>query len=29
MELPNSESSKRYVHVTQSSQERHVHMTEW
>ena len=27
MELRNSESSERYVHVTQSSHERHVHVT--
>ena len=29
MELRNSESSERYVHVTQSSHERHVHVTQW
>ena len=29
MELRNSESSERYVHVTRSSHERHVHVTEW
>ena len=27
MELRNSESSERYVHVTQSSHECHVHVT--
>ena len=27
MELRNSESSERYVHVTQSSHERHVYVT--
>ena len=26
MELRNSESSERYVHVTQSSHERHIHV---
>ena len=29
MGLRNSQSSKCYVHVTQSLRERHVHVTQW